>query len=234
MKKLITRRIELKNIAIDIRSATYEQFLMVYYGKKLKFITFDELLKTGVDVDLLVFTGGADVDPKMYGEDRGRYTSINPERDKICEKTYKIYQHVPKLGICRGSQFLTVMAGGKLVQHVEKHTGTPHDCTVLIPKRELTFNITVTSTHHQMLFPYTLQSHQYVMLGWSTKHRSNVYLNGKNEQMELPTDFVEPEIVYYPSGKALAIQGHPEFPGATGKFKDTVYNLIDDFLLCQE
>ena len=41
--------------------------------------------------------------------------------------------------------------------------------------------------------------------------KSSTYLNGNDEEIELPPFFVEPEIVFYSNSKALCIQGHPEW-----------------------
>lgn len=160
------------------------------------------------EIDLVLFTGGEDVYPEYYGERTGKYTSINRKRDNI---EYKMFQHtlnIPKLGICRGSQFLTVMTGGKLIQHVEGHgIGGKHTIDIVYPFNQ---TVEITSTHHQMLYPFNLSKEEYVMCAYSTYNRSGLYLNGDNENISLPNDFVESEIVFYPKYNALAIQGHPE------------------------
>jgi len=230
---------EINIIAIDQRSKAYESYLEAYLNlKNVMFIEFKTMLANMEEdrgeikqfPDLLVFTGGADVDPSLYGELKGSHTSINPDRDLICMKMFKVFRGIPKLGICRGSQFLTVAEGGKLIQHVENHTSN-HTTTMLEPGRNRPTEVTVTSTHHQMLFPFNMDNKRFKILGWSTKHRSDVYLNGENKQIELPTDFVEPEVVYYPGGNSLAIQGHPEMAAAGGKFKEITAKFIKDLLI---
>ena len=55
------------------------------------------------DADVVLFTGGEDVDPSLYGCKREQYTHSNKERD-LAEK--KVFESVKPtqlcLGICRG------------------------------------------------------------------------------------------------------------------------------------
>jgi len=74
--------------------------------------------------DLVCFTGGADVSPEFYGE-VNTYSLCDPERDEA-EMTiyYMALTHgIPMVGICRGGQFLNVMNGGKMIQHVGPFSG---------------------------------------------------------------------------------------------------------------
>lgn len=178
--------------------------------------------------DLILFTGGEDVNPKYYNELVGKYTSINEQRDEMEKDIFhRIFYGVPRLGICRGSQFLTVMSGGKLIQHVEGHgIADTHNITLLNEDPRLNMEIPITSTHHQMLFPFNLPKHKYQLLACSTHFRSSVYLNGNNEQIELPENFLEPEIVYYPDYNSLAIQGHPEYMDPNSKTVQIIKKMI--------
>jgi len=66
----------------------------------------------------VVFTGGADVSPFMYGEKKLSVTCNDEHRDEQEKLFFERYTKVPKVGICRGGQFLNVMNGGKMWQHV--------------------------------------------------------------------------------------------------------------------
>lgn len=155
--------------------------------------------------DLFLFAGGEDVHPYLYGELRGKRTQSNPLRDvhETWAFNFAKKNKIPMLGICRGSQFLTVMAGGTLLQHVDGHQGQH---TTFLSNGAV---ITVTSTHHQMMNPYVLKDSEYKIIGIAKKTISQ-YIDGYNEVVPLPDNFPEPEIVYYPKINALAIQGHPE------------------------
>lgn len=155
--------------------------------------------------DLFMFAGGADVHPFLYGELSNDKTIPHAERD-LHEQwcfNYAKKNEIPMLGICRGSQFLTVMAGGSLFQHVDGHRG---DHTTFLSNGRV---ITVTSTHHQMMNPYVLPDDEYKVVGVST-HMISQYIDGYNNVVKLPENFPEPEFVYYPKINALCIQGHPE------------------------
>jgi len=78
-------------------------------------------------VDGLVFSGGSDLDPDLYGEQphaetvwvvRERYDF---ELDLIREA---LARDMPILAICRGSQVLNVALGGDLEQHVPDRAAT--------------------------------------------------------------------------------------------------------------
>jgi len=188
------------------RNDSYLDFLRLKFD--INVVNFENGKNKIKDIDLALFTGGEDVDPAYYEESKGRFTSCNKKRDQIEHKMFMSSLSAPKLGICRGSQFLTVMCGGKLIQHVEGHgIGGTHPIDIVYPFEQ---KVEITSTHHQMLYPFNLPKENYLMCAYSTNHRSGVYLNGNNENISLPEDFVEPEIVYYPKYTSLAIQGHPE------------------------
>ncbi len=85
-------------------------------------------------VDGLIFSGGADIDPDLYGQDLHPETSgVHPERDRgeLALLEGALARDMPVLAICRGSQVLNIARGGDLVQHLpdvvgdEKHKHTP-------------------------------------------------------------------------------------------------------------
>ena len=74
-------------------------------------------------LDGVVFPGGLDVDPSVYGEAAQPKTEVNPGLDAIelAAARWAVASDVPVLGICRGQQLLNVALGGSLVQHVDGH-----------------------------------------------------------------------------------------------------------------
>lgn len=157
------------------------------------------------ECDFVVFTGGADVSPHLYGE-ANVYSFCNAERDVFEEQVFLAAKEQGKkmVGICRGSQFLTVMAGGKLWQDVNRHaTGFDH----VIDTSDKDKLVTVSSTHHQMMRP---EGTNHELLAWarlSTEKRA-----ATDEEKAKPNRFlVDPEAVYYPDIQAVACQFHPEY-----------------------
>lgn len=174
-----------------------------------------DVLKT---IDLIIFTGGEDINPSYYGENIGKYTHVNSKRDSLewqllspVKLPNSIIKKIPKLGICRGAQLLTVYNGGKLIQHVEGHKNNEQTIEIVVGEYIHNYYIQISSDHHQMMYPYNLPKSNYELIGHSKNFQSNTYLNGNNEEFDLPKNFLEPEIVYYINNNSLCIQAHPEW-----------------------
>ena len=85
-------------------------------------------------LDGLILSGGADLDPDVYGADpHPETTGTRPDRDaaELALLAAALERDMPVLAICRGSQVLNVARGGDLVQHLpevvggEQHKETP-------------------------------------------------------------------------------------------------------------
>jgi putative glutamine amidotransferase len=117
-------------------------------------------------LDGLLFSGGSDLDPEIYGQEAHAETDgVVPERDRgeIALLQAALERDMPVLAVCRGSQVLNVARGGDLVQHLpevvgdEKHKHTPgvfadHDVDLVSGTRVqqiLGDHAPVKSHHHQ-------------------------------------------------------------------------------------
>lgn len=173
------------------------------------------------EADFVVFTGGEDVSPALYGEPHHPKTYINALRDTREEREFKQARALGKklVGICRGAQFLCVMAGGKLVQDQEVQPRY-HDMVVA---GVVGNKIKVSSTHHQAQWPYNLPLGDYEILGF-TDHISGWHEDGNQKEIILGNagimqygerrsgnNLLEVEVAYYPKINALGIQPHPEY-----------------------
>jgi putative glutamine amidotransferase len=84
-------------------------------------------------LDGLVLSGGADLGPRLYGEQPAPLTDSRPDRDasELLLARAALAADLPILGVCRGMQLLAVAAGGRLHQHLpevlghEKHRPAP-------------------------------------------------------------------------------------------------------------
>jgi gamma-glutamyl-gamma-aminobutyrate hydrolase PuuD len=85
-------------------------------------------------LDGLIFSGGSDLEPEMYGQEAHEATQgVVRERDEaeLALLSAALERDMPVLAICRGSQVLNVALGGDLVQHLpelvgdERHKHTP-------------------------------------------------------------------------------------------------------------
>jgi putative glutamine amidotransferase len=71
--------------------------------------------------DGLLLTGGADVDPREYGDvERHPTLELDAERDRyeLTLAREALRRNIPTLAICRGAQVLNVAAGGTLLQDI--------------------------------------------------------------------------------------------------------------------
>jgi gamma-glutamyl-gamma-aminobutyrate hydrolase PuuD len=77
-------------------------------------------------LDGLLFSGGSDLDPGVYGAEPHRETNgIRPRRDagELALLRAALERDMPVLAVCRGSQVLNVALGGDLVQHLPDVVG---------------------------------------------------------------------------------------------------------------
>ena len=73
----------------------------------------------------VIFAGGSDVDPGLYGEAPHPTTNVKPERDaaEMLLLRAALERDLPLLGICRGMQVMNVARGGTLIQHLPDDVG---------------------------------------------------------------------------------------------------------------
>jgi len=72
-------------------------------------------------LDGLVLTGGTDINPARYGQERGPETEDSDDaRDELELRAlaYALDRDIPVLAICRGMQLFNVAHGGTLIQHL--------------------------------------------------------------------------------------------------------------------
>jgi putative glutamine amidotransferase len=128
--------------------------------------TMEGIQETLDALDGLLFSGGSDLDPEIYGQKAHAETDgVVPERDRaeIALLQAALERDMPVLAVCRGSQVLNVARGGDLVQHLpevvgdDKHKHTPgvfadHDVDLVSGTRVqqiLGDHAPVKSHHHQ-------------------------------------------------------------------------------------
>ena len=158
--------------------------------------------------DLVQFTGGEDVSPMLYGEEAHWATHANSDRD---QREMVIYNEakrleIPMVGICRGGQFLHVMNGGDLWQHVHNHAiGGTHEAIDQVSG----IIVDVTSTHHQMM--RMNDGNGVVVLKADTispykEKRTGGFIDSVRDEDDI-------EAVWYEDTRCFCFQPHPEFRG---------------------
>lgn len=163
--------------------------------------------------DVVIFPGGTDINPSIYGEKCNKHTYINTwsmERDAKEIEAYSkcLALGIYTCGICRGLQLQTALNGGKLIQDIS-HTGQ-HWVSAYDGKRFI-----VNSLHHQMCNPYMLPDDHYNLIAWASELSSH-YTGEDNKELQFPSHafnsggFMEPEILFFPKTRSLGCQFHPE------------------------
>jgi len=161
-----------------------------------------EIVGEGDQRNLVIFSGGSDVWPGMYGEKPLPTTYYNSYRDHLCKQLFdnEVAANRPMIGICRGAQFLNVASGGLMWQDVDGHAihGT-HEAT-----DDDDSTSQVTSTHHQMMRP----SKDGLVI--TTANISTRKVSEKSARINV-TNEPDIEVVWYPKTKCLCYQPHPEY-----------------------
>ena len=181
-----------------------------------------------VGVDAVVFWGGTDISPTLYQQGFHPYSQATraglSTRDEFEWRAMKYCKvnNIPMIGVCRGAQMLCAFAGGYLIQHATGHHSNHKMTTSDGVEME------TTSCHHQMMYPFNIP---HEMLAWTSNKRSIMYEGEEGEDLsDRMVGRVEPEVVYFPTVRGLAIQGHPEWSIGT-EFSAYCNGLIESHLL---
>ena len=97
-------------------------------------------------VDGVVLSGGADVEPALYGDAAHPTTDVDAARDRFEIPLSKaaLARDLPLLAICRGVQVLNVAAGGSLIQDIPTSIDTTLSHAVNEPKDSIAHAVNVT------------------------------------------------------------------------------------------
>lgn len=160
---------------------------------------------------MIYFGGGADIHPSLYWHKNvasavGHFPSL---RDVFEKQIFEmaVEQNIPIFGICRGAQLLCALSGGSLIQDVTGHAGKEHLLLSAEPAFPELWEI--PSTHHQMMYIADLKKTAARLIAY-TRPLGKVYTRDK-ERIPVYGQNVDPEIVFFPETRALAVQGHPEY-----------------------
>lgn len=148
--------------------------------------------------DGICMPGGADMDPRLYGQQRAPETEepvAHQDAFDMAVLSAALELRVPTLAICRGMQILNVIQGGDLVQHLSPssvdHRNSIHDVQVAEDSQLLTIvgakRIPVSSYHHQA-----------------------VGTIGRNLRVVATADDGCVEALEHSGGAMFAVQWHPE------------------------
>jgi putative glutamine amidotransferase len=177
----------------------------------------------------VLLTGGGDVDPVFYGEDRDPSTEdAEPGRDEFELDLARraLEANLPMLAICRGAQVLNVAAGGTLVQDIPSAVsdGLPH--SIAEPKHEVAHDVRITpgSKLEDALGDAVTAS---CTCRVNSRHHQSVGRVGQNLQPSATAPDGVVEAIEAPAADfCIGVQWHPENFWRTGEFK----GLFDSFV----
>lgn len=175
--------------------------------------------------DFCLGLGGSDVSSKYYNQPKSSYLFSDEITDRI---EYEDYQRAielkkPIIGICKGSQWLSALAGGAIFQHINHpyfHKISTYDG----------LKLTVNSLHHNLADLSNLKENiDYKLLAWA-ENLSPFHINGYNQNIECKK---EPEVVYFPKINGLGLQNHNEMLYADDECSQMIdwsRNIVNKFL----
>ena len=192
------------------------------------------LVDRPADCEALLFTGGADICPSIYGQPVHPKTKPHLSRDSYEVSMFLMGRDKLKIGICRGAQLLNALSGGSTFQHVQGHLD-PHGIKLLVEGGAIIRD--VPSTHHQMMIPSPIRADR-TILGVAVNDKG-VRLTTNVSHKELPplmmrerwnffTKYIaedynpredDAEIIFYHNTDSLCIQSHPEKRACPGPFR---------------
>ena len=178
------------------------------------------------NVDGFLFTGGQDINPQLYNEEKKEmcgYQCDTRDNQEVYLMRKALELDKPLLGICRGVQLLNVVTGGTLYQdigteinrgiklvHKQKHPYNKGTHEVNIQKGTILYDalgkekLIVNSLHHQGI--KTIRNDVAV---------NAVATDGLIEGIEIPK-----------AKFAMAVQWHPEFMFCEDKFQEKIFSLL--------
>lgn len=155
--------------------------------------------------DLVVFGGGCDVNPELYGAEPHSSTHFRKARDEADLRLFaECYaKGIPMVGICRGAQFGWVMGGGSLYQDINNHNKS-HDMFDQETSVDLT---SISSVHHQScmsdkdLPARIIATSSEATTRWIDPMKRYDVKGGDIEAFDIP------DMAFF------GVQGHPEYTG---------------------
>ena len=182
------------------------------------------------EVDGVLMTGGVDIDPARYGEERHEsVTAVEPERD-VFEFALLLAARearLPLFGICRGLQVMNVALGGSLFQDIAAQMAgiLPH--TVPAPPFALAHEVWVSKSSRL----WTLMQEKMVDADtFSVNSRHHQAINRLAPGFEVTATAPDGviEAIECPNATfCLGVQWHPENFWRTGEFRPLFEGFIE-------
>ena len=195
----------MSSLRFDLHFADYPRSIAAAGGLPVEMARDADLDGIVDRLDGLVLSGGADLDPSLYGrESHPNLGSLERERDEweLALLMAARKSDLPVLAICRGFQLVNVAFGGTLHQHVELEEGSGH------PQWDVDGR---TATHEVKVLAGTMTS-KLLPEQWpvNSLHHQTVDTIGEGLTVSATAPDGVVEGLETPDGNLLAVQWHPE------------------------
>ena len=171
--------------------------------------------------DAIIFTGGPDISPKLYGEEPIPECGEPSEKRDVTEKL--IFDAVfptdkPVLGICRGVQTINVMLGGTLIQDLPSQHPSDVAHVMEPPADRGSHRVTIKEGTPLMdIFGET-------ELSVNSLHHQAVKTVGKGLEVAAVSEDGVTEGLYLPGERFFcAVQWHPELMHKVDEFSRKLF-----------
>jgi putative glutamine amidotransferase len=190
----------------------------------------DQPDRIATEIQGLLLTGGVDIDPVRYGEERHEtVTALEPERDAFEFSLLLAARaaHLPVFGICRGLQVMNVALGGSLVQDIASQGAGNLPHTVPVPPCAIAHEVWVSKGSHL----WTLMQEKMVDADTcsvnSRHHQAIKHVAPGFEVTATAPDGIIEAIECPNSTFCLGVQWHPENFWRTGEFRPLFEGFIE-------
>lgn len=155
------------------------------------------------DADLIIFSGGEDINPIIYGQ-KNKHSAYSPQRDMIELEILRMGIGLGKklLGVCRGHQLINAHLGGDLVQDIGIELKLMHPGVHKLSEME------EDSVAKKFFFD-----------GVNSLHHQGVIKPGEGLNI---TSFYGGVIESTENDKIITVQWHPEFMEDSYEFFDYI------------
>lgn len=199
-------------------------------GARIRELAPGDSLPAALDeCDGLLLTGGVDVEPAVYGEQRHPTVEIDAERDayELALARQALQRDLPVLAICRGAQVLNVAAGGNLVQDIPSAMPEALTHELSQPKHAIAHDVHVESgTRLARLLERRLTSEGCIAVNsrhhQSVKHPASAFVVSATAPDGVIEAIEKPDAQF-----CVGVQWHPENFWRTGEFRELFDGLVD-------
>ncbi|MDN5274930.1 MAG: peptidase [Candidatus Saccharibacteria bacterium] len=171
----------------------------------------DTLKQLYAKLDGILFAGGNDINPKLYGEEATEYTTdVSDRRDDI-EMTllkWTLRDKKPMLGICRGAQLWNALQGGSLYQNIPTDLPAASDHDISTKLQDLEHLAHALKVDESSCFADIIHSNT---INANTHHHQAFKVLGEGIQASAwAEDGIIEAIESHDDSYAIGVQCHPE------------------------